>query len=149
MYSKIFVFARNKNERKFAKELGAYWTGDTEEYSPEKLDAIIDTTPAWKPVIEAMKNLKRGGRLVINAIRKENIDNDYLLNLNYEKHLWYEKEIKSVANITRNDVKEFLNLACKIPIKPEYQEYKLEEANIALFKLKNKKIRGAKVLKIN
>ena len=147
--SKIFVFARNENERKFAKELGAYWSGDTEDYSPAKLDAIIDTTPVWKPVIEAMKNLDRGGRLVINAIRKENIDNDYLFNLNYEKHLWYEKEIKSVANITKNDVNEFLELAGKIPIKPEYQEYKLEDANKALLELKTRQIRGAKVLKIN
>ena len=147
--SKIFVFARNKDERMFSKELGAFWAGDTTENPSENLDAIIDTTPVWKPVIEAMKNLNRGGRLVINAIRKENIDKEYLLNLNYENHLWYEKEIKSVANITRNDVKDFLELASKIPIKPEYQEYKLEEANKALMELKNRQIRGAKVLKIN
>ena len=59
-----------------------------------------------------------------------------------------EKEIKSVANVARSDVKEFLELAAEIPIKPEYQEYPLEEANIALLELKNRKIRGAKVLRM-
>ena len=145
---KVFVFARSKNEREFAKELGASWAGDTEEESPEKLSAIIDTTPAWKPIVEALKNLEPGGRLVINAIRKEEIDKEYLLKLDYSKHLWMEKEIKSVANVTRKDVSEFLELAAKIPIKPESQEFSLEEANKALVELKERKIRGAKVLKI-
>ena len=76
--SRVFVFARSATEREFAKELGAVWAGDTEENSPEKLDCIIDTTPAWKPIIEALKNLESGGRLVINAIRKEEIDKDCL-----------------------------------------------------------------------
>ena len=109
---------------------------------------IIDTTPAWKPVVEALRNLNPGGRLVINAIRKENFDKDYLLNLNYPQHLWMEKEIRSVANITRGDVEEFLRLAAEIPIRPETQEYRLEEANTALRELKERKIRGAKVLRI-
>lgn len=146
--TKIFVFARSEQERNFASELGAVWTGDTEEASPEKLNCIIDTTPAWKPIVTALKNLKPGGRLVINAIRKEDIDKDYLLKLNYAKHLWLEKEIKSVANVARKDVNEFLKLAAEIPIKPEIQEYKLAEANQALIELKERKIRGAKILKI-
>lgn len=146
--SKIFVFARSEKERQFALELGAFWAGDTEDEAPEKMNAIIDTTPVWKPVVEAMKNLKPGGRLVINAIRKEEIDKDYLLHLDYPKHLWLEKEIKSVANVARRDVEEFLDIAAKIPIKPEYQSYPLEEANLALLELKQRKIRGAKVLKI-
>ncbi len=147
--TKIYVFARSEKERVFAKELGAVWAGDTEEVPPELLDSIIDTTPVWKPVVEAMKNLKPGGRLVINAIRKEDQDKDWLLKLDYPEHLWMEKEIKSVANVAKNDVKEFLELAAEIPIRPEVQEYKLEEANIALMELKNRKIRGAKVLKIS
>ncbi|NQV18564.1 MAG: zinc-dependent alcohol dehydrogenase family protein [Armatimonadetes bacterium] len=146
--SKVFVFARSEKEQEFALELGAFWAGDTTDESPEKLDAIIDTTPVWKPVVEALNNLKPGGRLVINAIRKEEIDKDYLLKLDYPKHLWLEKEIKSVANVERKDVIEFLKLAAKIPIKPEFQEYKLEHANIALLELKEQKIRGAKVLRI-
>ena len=68
--------------------------------------------------------------------------------MDYSAHLWLEKEIKSVANVTRRDVSEFLNLAAKIPIKPEIQEFTLEEANKALLELKERKIRGAKVLRI-
>jgi propanol-preferring alcohol dehydrogenase len=147
--AKTFVFSRSEQERDFAIELGATWSGGIEQSSPEKLDCIIDTTPAWKPVLEALGNLAPGGRLVINAIRKEEMDKENLLTLDYSKHLWMEKEIKSVANVSRSDVSEFLDLAARIPIKPEYQEYRLEEANLALFELKTRKIRGAKVLTVN
>ncbi|MCP5108229.1 MAG: zinc-dependent alcohol dehydrogenase family protein [bacterium] len=146
--SNVFVFARSEKERRFARELGAVWAGDTVDRSPEKLDCIIDTTPVWKPVVEAMSNLEKGGRLVVNAIRKESIDKEYLLQLDYPAHLWMEKEIKSVANVARSDVSEFLELAAAIPIKPEVQEYSLKDANQALVEIKEKKIRGAKVLKI-
>ncbi len=147
-HSKTFVFARSQQERAFAKELGAAWAGDTEEESPEKLDCVIDTTPAWKPIIEALKNLKPGGRLIINAIRKETTDKACLIQLDYPAHLWMEKEIKSVANVSRNDVSEFLELAAQIPLKPAVQEFALEDANTALLELKERKIRGAKVLRI-
>jgi len=147
--SRVFVFARSKKERDFAIDLGAFWAGDTENRSPQKLDFIIDTTPAWKPVVEALANLNSGGRLIINAIRKEEFDKDYLFNLDYPVHLWLEKEIKSVANVALRDVREFLQLASEIPIIPEVQEFALEEANQALIELKERKIRGAKVLKIN
>jgi propanol-preferring alcohol dehydrogenase len=129
-------------------ELGAFWSGDTTDSPPEKLHSIIDTTPVWKPVVEAMKNLRPGGRLVINAIRKEDADKDYLLKLDYAEHLWQEKEIKSIANVSKKDVSEFLVLAAAAGIKPEFQEYALEDANQALLELKTRKIRGAKVLKI-
>ncbi len=146
--SKIFVFARSGKERQFARELGAVWVGDTSDTSPEKMHAIIDTTPVWKPVVEALRNLESNGRLVINAIRKENVDKEYLLNLEYPTHLWLEKELKSVANVAYNDIEGFLKLAAEIPIKPEIQEYSLIEANKALLELKQGKIRGAKVLRI-
>jgi alcohol dehydrogenase, propanol-preferring len=147
--SGVYVFARSKKEQAFARELGAVWAGHTEDEPPEKLRAIIDTTPAWKPVLEAMKNLESGGRLVINAIRKEDTDKDYLLKLNYPTHLWLEKEIKSVANVARRDISEFLQLAAEIPIRPEVQEFSLEEANEALVELKEARIRGAKVLRMD
>jgi propanol-preferring alcohol dehydrogenase len=146
--SKVFVFARSEDERKFALQLGAFWAGDTEEPSPEKLHSIIDTTPVWKPVLEAMKNLEPGGRLVINAIRKEDVDKESLLRLDYPTHFWLEKEIKSVANVTRRDVREFLDMAAEIPIRPDVEEFALEDANKALVELKMRKIRGAKVLRI-
>lgn len=146
--SKVFVFARSAEERSFAKELGAEWAGSTEEEPPEKPDCIIDTTPAWKPVVEALRNLKPGGRLVVNAIRKEEADKTELTNLDYAAHLWMEKEVKSVANVTRRDVEEFLKLAGEIPIRPEVAEFPLMKANRALVDLKERRIRGAKVLKI-
>ncbi len=146
--SQLFVFARSKSERDFAMELGAYWSGDIDEEPPMKLACAIDTTPVWRPVIYGLRNLKKGGRLVINAIRKEETDKDVLLSLRYEEHLWLEKEIKSVANVSRKDIEEFLILAEKIPVRVEFQLYELTSANEALLDLKERRIRGAKVLKI-
>jgi propanol-preferring alcohol dehydrogenase len=146
--TKVFVFARSQKEQDFARELGAVWAGDTETTSPERLASIIDTTPVWKPVVLALANLESGGRLVINAIRKEDADKACLLDLDYAAHLWLEREIKSVANVARRDVAEFLRLAAEIPILPEVVEFPLEAANQALMELKQRKIRGAKVLRI-
>jgi len=144
----IFVFSRNPNEREFARSLGAAWTGAIDEVPPEGLDAIIDTTPVWGPIGEALRRLKPGGRLVINAIRKEEADKNILLTLDYPSQLWMEKEIKSVANVTRADVREFLQLAAEANIKPEFQEYRLPDSNQALAELKQGQIRGSKVLVI-
>lgn len=147
--SKVFVFARSEKERIFAVELGAFWAGDIDEEPPEKLHSAIDTTPVWKPVVSGLKNLEKGGRLVINAIRKEDIDKYALLAIDYPSHLWLEKEIKSVANVARKDISEFLDLAAKINMRVEIQEYRLDSANEALHDLKNRNIRGAKVLIID
>jgi alcohol dehydrogenase, propanol-preferring len=144
--SRCFVFARSRSEQSFAREIGATWAGDTEEIPPDLLDAIIDTTPVWKPIVFALQHLKSGGRLVINAIRKEPLDQDILMSLDYSSHLWMEKEIKSVANVARRDISDFLEIASKIPIVPEVQIFPLESANDALIELKERKIRGAKVL---
>jgi propanol-preferring alcohol dehydrogenase len=146
--SPILVFSRNPSEREFALSLGASWAGAIHETSPEGLDAVIDTTPVWGPMSDAMKRLKPGGRLVINAIRKEEVDKEVLMKLDYPAQLWMEKEIKSVANVTRADVREFLQLAAEANIKPEFQEYALQDANQALSELKQGKIRGSKVLRI-
>jgi propanol-preferring alcohol dehydrogenase len=146
--SKIFVFSRTAGEREFAAELGAFWAGGFGDALPEKLNCAIDTTPAWEPIVSVMKLLERGGRLVINAIRKEEADKGSMLKLDYPRDLWMEKEIKSVANVTRRDVDEFLQIASEIPIRPEVQEFELHEANRALIELKQRKIRGAKVLRI-
>jgi propanol-preferring alcohol dehydrogenase len=145
----VYVFTRDPEARAFALELGAVWAGDTAQRSPEPLHAVIDTTPAWKPVVEALANLRPGGRLVINAIRKEDGDKDHLIQLSYRDHLWLEKEIKSVANVTRRDIAEFLPIAAEIPLRPKVQTYRLEEANRALVELKRGPVRGAKVLLID
>jgi propanol-preferring alcohol dehydrogenase len=152
----VFVFARSEEERAFARELGAVWAGDTAEAPPAPLDAVIDTTPAWRPVVEALRHLAPGGRLVINAIRKEEADKEELLRLDYPSQLWLEKEIKSVANVTRRDVRELLELAAGArtvgaagPLTPAVEELPLEEANRALCDLRVGRIRGAKVLRVS
>jgi len=146
--TEVYVFARNPEEQTYALELGAIWAGATEDIPPKKLAAIIDTTPVWKTIVCALEHLQPNGRLVVNAIRKEDRDKDYLAHLDYPKHLWLEKEIKSVANVTRRDVDEFLQLAARLNLQPEVQFYPLDEANRALCDLKFNKVRGAKVLRI-
>jgi propanol-preferring alcohol dehydrogenase len=143
---RVFVFTRPKQQehQDLARKLGADWIGATGDTAPDKLDCAIDFTPVGEPVREALRNLQKGGRVVINAIRKVTP----IPELDYTKHLWHEKEVKSVANVTRRDAEEFLPLAAGIPIVPETQEFKLEEANEALILLKEGKIRGAGVLKI-
>jgi len=146
---KVFVFARSETERKFALQLGADWSGDTAAQPPAMPHAIIDTTPAWKPVLAALECLRPGGRLVINAIRKETNDREQMAEISYRRHLWMEKEIKSVANVTSRDIEEFLPIAGKIPLQVEYQSYPLEKANLALRDLRAGHVRGSKVLIIS
>ena len=146
--SAVFVFARSERERQFAVELGADWSGDTEDRPPQAPDAIIDTTPAWRPVIAALAVLRPGGRLVINAIRKEDKDRGLLAGIRYEDHLWLEKEVKTVANVTRYDLVEFLPIAAAVPLHVATETYPLEAANEALMGLRRGDIRGAKVLVI-
>ncbi len=146
--SLAYVFARDQTARDFALQLGAVWAGDVADRAPDALHTIIDTTPAWRPIVEALANLCPGGRLVINAIRKEERDKNWLQNLSYRDHLWMEREIKTVANVTHYDIEEFLPLAAEIPIRPQITTYRLEEANQALLDLKRGGVKGAKVLLI-
>jgi propanol-preferring alcohol dehydrogenase len=144
--SPLFVFARSEEEQAFARELGAAWAGGTTDRPPAAPDAIIDTTPAWLPVLAALEQLAPGGRVVINAIRKEAGDREILDQLDYDRHLWREKTLTTVANVTRNDVSECLRLGAEIPLRPHVTVYRLEQANTALQELKQGRIRGAKVL---
>ena len=146
--SPVYVFARSAEEREFAMELGAAWSGDTEDEPPEQPHAIIDTTPAWRPVLASLKHLRAGGRLVINAIRKEDSDKSMMAEIDYTEHLWQEKELKTVANVTAGDIESFLQVAAVANIRPEVQVYPLAEANQALQDLSAGHVRGAKVLAI-
>lgn len=146
--SPVFVFARNPGERAFARQLGADWAGDTGEEPPAPMAAVIDTTPAWRPVLAALARLAPAGRLVINAIRKEPDDLQALLAIDYARHLWQEKQLVTVANVTRADVRGCLELAERIPLTPEIAPYALEQAGEALRELKSGQIRGAKVLRV-
>ncbi len=146
--SPICVFARSIEEREFALRLGATWVGDTDDPPPQLLHAIIDTTPVWHPVLAALKSLRPGGKLIINAIRKEDADKHELATIDYAEHLWREKTIKTVANVTSHDIKSFLELAADSDIRPEIRSYPLEDANKALRALRVGHIRGANVLDI-
>ena len=143
---RVFVFTRpkQKEHQNLAKKLGADWVGATDDTPPEKLNCAIDFTPVGEPVRQALGNLQKGGRVVINAIRKTTP----IPELDYTAHVWYERELKSVANVTRRDAKEFLRLAAEIPIVPETQEFNLEEANEALILLKEGRMHGAGILKM-
>lgn len=144
----VYVFARSRIEREFALDLGASWAGDTSDRPPQPPDAIIDTTPAWTPVLAALDALAPGGRLVINAIRKEDTDKGVLAGIDYARHLWQEKEIKTVANVTSNDLRELLTIAGEIRLQPAVRTLRLEDANRALRELKAGHLRGSIVLEI-
>ena len=143
--SPVFVFTKTEKHAELAKKLGAVWTGRSGDEPPEKLNKIMDFTPVGECVRDALGVLERGGRLIINAIRKETP----VPPLDYAEYLWLEKEIKSVANVTRRDAEEFLPLAARIPITPTIEEFSLEQANEVLYSIKNSKLRAAAVLKIN
>ena len=143
---KVFVFSRKASgdHQDLAIKLGADWVGATEDIPPERLDCAIDFTPVGDPVRQALRNLEKGGRVVVNAIRKI----DSIPELEYTTHVWHEKELKSVANVTRQDAMDFLPLAADIGIEPEVQEFELDKANQVLVLLKQGKIHGAGVLRI-
>ncbi|MDT8437699.1 MAG: alcohol dehydrogenase catalytic domain-containing protein [Wenzhouxiangellaceae bacterium] len=143
----VLVWARDPNQRAQALELGAAWAGDTDAQPPEQPDAIIDTTPVWTPVLAALTHLAHGGRLVVNAIAKENVDRERLAGLDYPTQLWREKEIKSVANVCRRDIREVLALAAEHPqLRPEHTVVPLLEANNALQRIRHGGVCGAIVL---
>lgn len=147
--SPVYVFARQPNERRFALELGARWAGTSAARAPQPCAAIIDTTPAWTPVVDALGQLAPGGRLVINAIRKQRADQEALLRLDYATQLWMEREIRSVANVTREDVREMLAAAAQLDLAPTVTELPLERANEALDALRRgESVRGATVLRV-
>ncbi len=139
---KVFVFTHSPWKIEYAYKLGADWAGETRSNPPEKLDAAIVFAPISWVFIEALKKLDKGGRVVLGEIYMTPIEKlDYSL-------LWYEREVKTTANVTRRDVREFLELAEKHHIMPDITIYKLEEANKALSDLKHGKIKGQAVLRI-
>jgi len=140
----VFVFTKTAGHAELARSLGAVWTGRSGDQPPEKLNKIMDFTPVGECVRDALGVLERGGRLVINAIRKETP----IPPLDYAEYLWLEKELKSVANVTRTDAEEFLPLAAQIPITPTIEEFPLEQANDVLYSIKHSKLHAAAVLRL-
>jgi propanol-preferring alcohol dehydrogenase len=142
--SPVYVFTKTAQHADLAESLGAVWTGRSGDKPPEMLNKIMDFTPVGECVRDALGVLEKGGRLVINDIRKEKP----VPPLEYDEYLWLEKEIKSVANVTRQDAEEFLPIAALIPIVPTIEEFPLSEANKVLLLIKQSKLRAAAVLKI-
>jgi propanol-preferring alcohol dehydrogenase len=139
----VYVFSRSAEHRDLAKRLGADWVGAPSEEPPKRLDRAIDFTPVGEMVSRALKLLGRGGRLVVNVIRKQTP-----IQLDYADHLWLEREVKSVANVTRGDVEELLSIAGKYGVKTEVQVYSLDKVNRALVDLKAARVRGSAVLRV-
>jgi propanol-preferring alcohol dehydrogenase len=137
----VYVFSRGEDHRKLAEELGAVWTGRVPDCPPDNLDASIIFAPAGELVPPALEALGRGGTLVLGGIHMS-----FIPALDYERHLYYEKTLRSVTASTRKDGEEFLELAAAIPVRTRVTTYPLTEANRALFDLKEGRIDGAAVL---
>jgi propanol-preferring alcohol dehydrogenase len=136
----VYVCTRSSDERERAIRLGAAWTGSYDELPPEPLDAAITFAPSGDVVIQALRALDRGGIVAINAIHLDRIPQ-------FDYHdLWWERQIRSVANVTRSDVRELLQLAVTIPIRTTVTSYSLERANEAITDLASGRVDGAAVL---
>jgi alcohol dehydrogenase, propanol-preferring len=137
---KVFVVTRGERDRKAALAQGAVWVGGTDELPPEPLQAAVTFAPAGQVVLSALRALDRGGTVAINAIHL-----DGMPAFPYDD-LWWERSIASVANYTREDAREFLELAAKIPIRTSFEELPLQAANEALLRHERGEIDGAAVL---
>jgi len=140
---KVFVMTRGGTHRALAESMGADWVGSAEERPPKKLDAAILFAPAGNLVPSCMEALDRGGVLAIAGIYLTDVPS-----LNYAKHLFEEREIRSVTANTRADGEEFMQIAGEIPIRTHTQFFGLEQATEALIELKHDRIRGAAVLRV-
>ena len=136
----VFVATRSPAEQQRALDMGAAWAGSYDEAPPVPLDAAVTFAPAGEVVVAALRALDRGGVVAVNAIHLDRIPQ-----FSYDL-LWWERQIRSVANFTRRDAQEFVDLAARIPIHTVAEPYPLEEANTALLRLKEGQVSGAAVL---
>ncbi|MGH9517120.1 MAG: zinc-dependent alcohol dehydrogenase family protein [Terriglobales bacterium] len=137
----VYVSTRGESHRKLATELGATWVGTEDEKPPVELDRAVTFAPSGDVVIAALSTLRKGGVLAINAIHL-----DRMPEFDYDRLLWGERQIRSVANMTRSDARDFLQLAAEIKLKPKVTSFPLEKANEALMAVKNDSIDGAAVI---
>jgi propanol-preferring alcohol dehydrogenase len=137
----VYVFSREERHRALARELGAVWLGGSFDAPPEKLDAAILFAPAGELVLPALEALDRGGILAVAGIHLTDVPA-----LDYQRHLFQERELRSVTANTREDGEVLLRLARQIPLRTHTVPYRLEDANEALADLKHDRVRGAAVL---
>jgi propanol-preferring alcohol dehydrogenase len=140
---KVYVFSRSEKHRAHARKLGAVWTGTSQQDPPEKLHGSINFTPAGVTVLDGLRHLDKGGTHALAGIYMTPIPE-----MDYNRYLYHEKILRSVANATRRDGEELLKIAAEIPIRTTTTSFPLEEANKALSLLKKSKFDGAAVLKV-
>ena len=137
----VYVSTRGKSHRELAELLGATWVGAETDKPPVELDRAITFAPSGDVVIAALSSLRKGGVVAINAIHLDRIPQ-----FDYDTLLWGERQIRSVANMTRTDARDFLALAAKIGLRPRMNVFSLDHANDALLAIKNDAIDGAVVI---
>jgi propanol-preferring alcohol dehydrogenase len=137
----VYVFTRSEGHRQLARELGAAWVGQAEDTPPEKLHSAVIFAPAGKLVLDALRVLERGGTLALAGVTMTPIPE-----IDYDQLLYWERGVRSVANFTRQDARELLQIAAEVPIQTTVQTFPLEEANEALLALKRSEIDGTGVL---
>ncbi len=138
---KVYVSTRGESHRKLAESLGAEWVGSEAEKPPVELDRAVTFAPSGAVVVTALSSLRRGGVVAINAIHL-----DHMPEFNYDRLLWGERQLRSVANMTRADARDFLRTAAEIGLRPKTTEFSLEQANEALIAVKKDAIDGAAVI---
>jgi propanol-preferring alcohol dehydrogenase len=137
----VYVSTRGKSHRDLAASLGATWVGTETEKPPVARDRAVTFAPSGDVVIAALGSLRKGGVVAINAIHLDRIPE-----FDYDSLLWGERQVRSVANMTRADARDFLALAADIGLKPKVTVFPLEQANEALIAVKNDAIDGAAVI---
>ena len=140
---RVYVFSRGKEHQDIARKLGAAWAGSAEEKPPTKMNSSIVFAPAGPLALNALANTEKGGTVALAGIYMTPIPE-----MDYQKYIYHERTLRSVANATRQDGEELLEIAAEIPIRTTTQVFPLEEANRVLRLLKEGKISGAAVLKI-
>lgn len=137
----VYVSTRGKSHRALAESLGATWVGSETEKPPVELDRALTFAPSGDVVVAALGSLRKGGVVAINAIHL-----DRMPEFDYDKLLWGERQLRSVANMTREDARDFLKLAAEIGLRPKVTTFSLDQANEALIAVKNDAIDGAAVI---
>jgi alcohol dehydrogenase, propanol-preferring len=137
----VYVSTRGASHRELASSLGARWVGSETDRPPVSLDRAVTFAPSGDVVIAALSSLRKGGVVAINAIHLDRIPQ-----FDYDSLLWGERQIRSVANMTRADARDFLEIAAKIRLKPKVTVFPLEQANQALLAVKKDQINGAAVI---
>jgi propanol-preferring alcohol dehydrogenase len=137
----VYVSTRGTSHQELARDLGATWVGDATELPPVPLDSAVTFAPSGDVVIAALASLRKGGIVAINAIHLDRIPQ-----FDYDSLLWGERQLRSVANMTRQDGRDFVALAAKIRIRPRTMLFRLDEVNDALAAVANDAIDGAAVV---